>query len=211
MYKNAIFDVDGTIINSYKDVTGGICYALEKLGYSRPEESVLKKFIGPTVYESMTQILKLPHEVASEIITIYRGWYETIDHSGTVMYPGFPDLLDRLKKEGVRLSLASTKPTRFIPKIFDKFGITHYFEKIIGATDEKSASDKTVLIEKARLDESAVMIGDRKFDIAAATKLNIDSIGVTYGFMEEDEFIKFPPTYIARNTDEIFEIIINKG
>lgn len=207
MYKNAIFDVDGTIINSYKDVSCGICFALKTLGFEVPDDRILKRFIGPTVYESMTTILSLNDAQAKEVIRVYRKKYEEMNHEGTVLYEGFPELLINLKNAGVKMTLASTKPERFIREIFKKLKIDMFFEKFVGADEGKTASDKTELIEKARIDKSAVMIGDRKYDITAAKKAGVDSIGVTYGFMEENEFELFKPTFIAHNTEEIFNII----
>lgn len=208
MFKNAIFDVDGTLINSFDGVTKSVRYAIEKMGESSISDEIAASFIGPSLFDSFTNTLHYPEQTAKIAIEHFRARYNEIGVYECSLYEGMRELLIKLKAENVLLSVASSKPSVFIKKLFDKFEITSYFDSVQGVSKEERTSDKKEMVKNAILDKNAVMIGDRKYDFIAAKQNNIFSIGVTFGFAPKGEFEEFKPDFIAKDTDEIFDIVL---
>ena len=208
MYKNAIFDVDGTIIDSSEGVFGTLRYAIERLGKPPLPEEKIKLFMGPSLYDGFTKIAGYDGDEALRGIELYREKYAEDGLYRCKMFDGYPQLFERLKRAGVTLSAASTKPQIFLTPLFDHLGIAKYFDRIVGPAEESHGSDKTEFISAARTHEKAVMIGDRKYDILSARKAGVDVIGVTYGFSADGEFAEYKPDYLAKDTNEIYDIIV---
>lgn len=207
MYKNAIFDVDGTVLDTTEGVFGTIRYAVEKFGKPPLPEDKIKLFLGPSLYDGFTKIAGYTDEEARACVKIYR---ESYVHDGLYrckLFEGYPEVFERLKKAGVSLCVASSKPQNFLNLLFDKLGISKYFDRIVGPDEKDMGSDKAKLIARAMTDKNAVMIGDRKYDIEAARKVGVDVIGITYGLTPEGEYDEYKPDYVAKDTDEIYNII----
>ena len=211
MYKNAIFDVDGTIVDSFDGIGKCALYALEKLGRPPLPESELRKFVGPALYDSFSVVAGIEGDELKEAVKLYRDRYETHGVYECTVFGGYPELFERLIEKGVTICAASTKAYKFLVPTLEHNGLAKYFTKIVGPPAEASTSDKTEYIKAARLDENAVMIGDRKYDILSAHNAGVDVIGVTYGFAEDGEFERYKPDYIAKDTNEIYEIIMNNS
>ena len=208
MYNNAIFDVDGTIIDSSEGVFGTLRLAVEKMGKPPISEDKIKLFMGPSLFDGFTRIAGYTEQEAWRGIEIYRECYASGGLYKCKMFDGYPELFEKLTKKGVKLCAASTKPQVFLTPLFEHLGIAKYFEKVLGPIKEATGSSKKDLILAAKLSENAVMIGDRKYDIISAREAGVDVIGVTYGFADAGEFDEYKPDYTAKNTEEIYKIII---
>ncbi|MDE7214252.1 MAG: HAD hydrolase-like protein, partial [Clostridia bacterium] len=109
---------------------------------------------------------------------------------------GIIPALAALKAKGRTICLATSKPEIFAVKILEHFDLTRYFNHIAGATLDEARSQKAQVlayaIQKSGLKDKsqAVMIGDRKHDILGAKANGISSVGVLYGFGDEDELKK---------------------
>ncbi len=207
MYDNAIFDVDGTIIDSSQGVFGTLRETIEKMGKPPLPEDKIRLFMGPSLFDGFTKIAGYSERDALRGIEIYREHYGEKGLYECRMFDGYPELFEKLKNAGVRLCAASSKPKEFLPPLFERLGIEKYFERIVGPAQEKRVSDKTELILAAKVSDGAVMIGDRKYDVLSARSAGVDVIGVTYGFAADGEFDEYKPDYLAKNTDEIYKII----
>ncbi|MDR1567145.1 MAG: HAD hydrolase-like protein [Streptococcaceae bacterium] len=199
------FDLDGTLTNSEAGILNALKYALEKLDLKIPEDATLRKMIGPPLAESFTKILALPEEKIPEAIAFYREYFATSGLFENELYEGIVDLLEALQIKKHYLAVATGKPEPFALQILAHFDLSSYFDDVVGATLDGKLSKKTDILEIALKNsgvhkDSAIMIGDRKYDILAAHACGIKSIGVTWGFgsIEElksanaDEIIHFP-------------------
>ena len=106
------------------------------------------------------------------------GWLEN------EVYPGIPELLDRLCQAGKTMMVATSKPEVFARKILDHFQLAAYFSFVGGATLDGVRSTKEEVInyvlktnEVVSLSE-VIMVGDRKFDILGAKHAGVSSVGV---------------------------------
>ena len=199
-FDNVIFDFDGTLADTSRGVLG-------TLGVPVPDESVLRGFIGPSLYTSFTGITGLDDERANEAIELYRSVYNPRGVYECELYDGMKELLSELKQNGVSLSVASSKPQNALDKVVDHLGIRECFDRVIGADPGVKHDDKADLVVAARTRENAVMIGDSRFDIEAAKKVGIKSIAAGYGFTAKEKLLALDSDYYADSVSDIAKIL----
>ena len=122
-------------------------------------------------------------------------------------------MLIALKAEGKRLFIATLKPTEFSVRILEHFGFAKYFDLIAGAVmDNHTKETKADIIRKISAEcgadlSGAIMIGDRHHDMEGACECGIDSVGVLWGYGDEEELLRTGATYIAKKPNDILKII----
>ena len=130
------------------------------------------------------------------------------------LYNGIAEMLESLKRAGLNLMIATSKPEEFAKRIATHFDIEKYFSVIAGATFDGTRDNKADVIEYALSiagitdKSSAIMIGDRHHDINGANAVGIDSIGVLYGYGDRHELASAGATYIAEAVCDIERIIL---
>lgn len=212
-YKNILFDLDGTIIDSGKGITNSVKYALKKLGEDIPPMEVLYKFIGPSLKYSFTTFCGFDQEKALKAVELYRETYRLKGVYENDLYKGIKELIIALFNKGKTICLATAKPQIFAHKILQQFELDQYFSHIVGATLDGSHSEKSEIIELAIIKSQcncneSVMIGDREYDILGAKANNIDSIGVLYGYGSKEELAVSGATFIVKKPVEILDLVL---
>ena len=214
-FNSAIFDLDGTIMDSAQGIVRSVEYALEKMGVTEYDDERNYRFIGPPLVDSFMEYYSMSEEEALQAVAYYRERYSVTGIYEARMYDGVRELLTELKNLGVKLYIGSSKPEKYVRMILEKQGILDLFDYVAGATFDESRNNKeqvlTYLFEQVEIDKkSAVMIGDRYHDIDGAHYVKIPCIAVLYGFGNEAEFKKHGAEYIAADTDEILKIITSE-
>ena len=214
-FNSAIFDLDGTIMDSAQGIVRSVEYALDKMGVTEYDRQTNLRFIGPPLVDSFMEYYSMSEEDALRAVAFYRERYSVTGIYEARMYDGVRELLTELKNLGVKLYIGSSKPEKYVRMILEKQGILDLFDYVAGATFDESRNNKeqvlTYLFEQVEIDKkSAVMIGDRYHDIDGAHYVKIPCIAVLYGFGNEAEFKKHGAEYIAADTDEILKIITSE-
>lgn len=194
--KNILFDLDGTLTDPQDGILNCIEYALNKLGAPVPERNSLKKYIGPSLWESFMELLSTDsRERADEGVTAYRERFSTVGKFENTPYEGVHSMLGSLQSSGYSLYICTSKPAVFAKQIAEHFEFAEYFTEIHGSRLDGSLVDKTELIAhiistENLKKEKTIMIGDRKYDIEGAVNNGVTAYGVSYGFGSPDEFLK---------------------
>jgi len=187
-----VFDLDGTLSQSEEGILGCASHAIDVLGYERPCESEMRRFIGPPLYWSFTELCGMDSDTAYRAIQIYRVYYLTGGWQKTRIYEGVQQLMRAIKLSGGHIAAATTKPEAPTLKILDYFGLLKYFDIISATTPESIDTSKKGLILNALRDcpdkSRAIMIGDTHYDCEGARDAGVDFAGVTYGYGTRDEF-----------------------
>ena len=208
-----IFDLDGTLTDPKEGITGSAVYALRKLGYPTPEPSEIEWFIGPPLLWSFRELTGCTEAEGRRLVEKYRERYEVFGVHENTMYPGVPELLDAMKDNGRLLAVASSKPAVFVRQILDEYRLTEYFTVIEGSDLEGKHVEKEDVLRTALLrlgdHRSAVMVGDRKFDILAARRFGLKTVGAAYGYAQGRELEEAGADKIASSPAEIQKIILD--
>jgi len=208
MYNNIIFDADGTLLDTLPGIYAGFNLVMERLGRPPLSLDAVKPFMGPALVETFKTRLGFSQDETQKALDIYRDFYGDGGYAMCDFYPGITELLDKLKAAGKILCVATNKPQIFIDRILKEKGYFDYFTVVAGPDLSEKTSDKANLVRRAICGKSAVMVGDRYIDIVAAASCGIDSIGVLWGAAPEGEFIKYPPTHIAKDCGEVYKICV---
>ena len=153
--KILIFDFDGTIAESGRGIMHCAGLAMERLGKPVPGEDVLRRFVGPPLFTSFRDECGLSDEEATLAVQYYRERYESGGLFEADIYPGITPMLRALKASGAYMAVASGKPAKFLVRIIEHFGLTPYFEKVVGPDPSSHSSDKAAQI-LAALPEGAL-------------------------------------------------------
>lgn len=217
MYQYILFDLDGTLTDPKIGITTCVQYALHKMGIEEPDPDRLEPFIGPPLIDSFREFYGMNEEEAVRAVEYYRERFSTVGLFENEVYSGIPELLARLKKDGRKLAIASSKPTVYVKKILEYFSIYEYFDIIVGSELDGTRCRKEEVVEEALEQLSAddkfrkrdaVMIGDRKFDIEGAKAHQIPSIGVNYGYAIDNELVEAGADCVVGNVKELSEVLL---
>lgn len=227
LYRDILFDLDGTLTDPWEGITRCVQHALAHFGIDEPQDN-LTTFIGPPLRDSFRLRYDMSIEEAETAVAVYRERFSTVGLYENRLFPEVPAMLERLKARGARLALATSKPEEFARIILDHFEITAYFDFIVGASMDAERMTKDAVIaealrqmghdgnalaargagtseepQEAARAQSIVMVGDREHDVEGARAFGIPCIGVTWGYAPEGEFDRVRPAAVANSFAEL--------
>lgn len=209
-YKVILFDLDGTLTDPQLGICQSINYALEHFGVQPKPLDQLTKYIGPPLLDSFAEMLG--EEKAAAAVEKYRERFSVTGLYENEIYPNVAETLNLLHSKGYILCTASSKPQIFVEKILKYFDIYKYFTVVGGASlDGKICEKEDVIKQVLEMVKAApadvVMVGDTKFDLIGADKMNLDAIGVTYGFGSREELEKYPHIALIDDITHIVNLL----
>ena len=164
--------------------------------------------------DSFQEFYRLSEAQAQEAILKYRERFATVGWLENEVYPGMPELLDRLCQAGKTMMVATSKPEVFARKILDHFQLAAYFSFVGGATLDGVRSTKEEVIdyvlktnEVVSLSE-VIMVGDRKFDILGAKHAGVSSVGCVYGYGSREELETAGADYVVDSIGELQNLLL---
>jgi len=216
-YDLCLFDIDGTLTDPKPGIVGAYQYALSQFGISE-EPDRLTMFIGPPLREVFREFYELAECDVERAVARFREYYAKKGMHENSVYPGIPDTLQALIDNGRTLAAATNKTKAVAEATLGHFGLAGYFAYVSGDEADGSLSKcgkrDIIRIALDALDPgrkmAAVMIGDRKHDIAGAAGNGIDSIAVTWGYGAQDEFAGAGATWIANSQGELRRLVMRK-
>lgn len=214
MFDVVLFDLDGTLTDPGEGITNSVAYALRKYGIEVSDRSELYKFIGPPLKDSFMKYYGFDEDKSEEAIAYYREYFRETGIFENRVYEDVEDMLRGLHADGKSIILATSKPEEFAIRILEHFGLRKYFDVVAGASMDSSRSKKGDVIAYAiSLCESfdkytAVMVGDREHDIIGAKENGLKSIGVLYGYGDENELKTAGADYIVSSPIEVLSLIL---
>lgn len=208
-FKSVIFDFDGTICKTGEGIIKSAKYALEAFGYDVPEDdSELEFFIGPPLLVTFQERFGADPQTALELVKKYRERYTNQGVYESELYEDIRGLLEALKNDDIKIGIASSKPQKYIETLLEKFGVIKYFDAICGVSFTADCETKASIITRCLAElntppDSAIMVGDKNYDIAGAKANNLLSVGVLWGYGNKFEFIEAGADFIAEKPQDI--------
>lgn len=210
--KCAIFDLDGTLLNTIKTINYYLNLALSTYGLGSVSEEDTMRFVGDGAIKLIERALDRVGADSSLFDSVYKTYNEAYNSSPyylTEVYEGIPELLSALKGKGIRLAVLSNKPDFAVKATIGKF-LPDTFDIVRGGVDGvplKPSPDALfgILREFGFTPDETAYIGDSEPDVLTAQNAGIkNAIFVTYGFRTADQLI-----YAGAKTvvDKAFDII----
>ena len=210
MAKTILFDLDGTLTDSGEGILNCAELGLRHFGLPVPSREEMRVFVGPPLHETFLKF-GVPEEKVEEAVTVFRSRYTTVGKFENTPYPGVHDLLKALKEAGHTLLIATSKPENMAIEILEKFELSQYFDRICGATLDRSRISKedviAYLLALSGTAENMVMVGDTAFDVVGAAAHGISTIGVSWGYGSVEEMQQAGAIAIANTMGELLSLL----
>lgn len=206
-----IFDLDGTLLNTYKDLGNAVNHVLAKYDFPTHDLEAYKTFVGNGIDDLLQQCLPIDFTKKVDFQTIrneFVEFYEANKFNLTEPYEGIIDLLHELNDRNIQLAVASNKYHEATVELVDKYFSEIKFKVVFGHRKNKPKKpNPTIVLDileqtKMRADKT-MFIGDSSVDMQTAINANVKSIGVTWGFRSEEELRKNGANYIITHPSEI--------
>ena len=218
MKKLAIFDLDGTLLNTIGDLADAVDYVMRSRNLPEHTNAEYRQMVGGgikrLVERALTAELAANEQYVEECVTQFRRYYvDNIDRH-TVPYEGMPELLHKLQSMGVKLAVASNKfqhgTDRLVAKFFGDVEFVAIEGNREGARLKPDPQIVTNILAKANVEPSrAIMVGDSGIDIRTAAAAGIDSVGVAWGFRFADELYEAGAESVVTCSAELRDILLS--
>jgi phosphoglycolate phosphatase len=210
---NFIFDFDGTLVDSLKDVLDSLTLAFKKCGLTVSSLDT-GKIMQLQLREAIRSLAPdLTSKQTDRVIGRFKKIYDTIDYPNSRLMPTVTDLLTKLKDQSVGMYIVSNKRTVPTLRILDKFALRHFFSGIFnpdmygdGKRMTKSELLACALEEHSLSKNSTAYIGDSEIDITAAKENGLLSIIVKNGYGNVTTF-KDQPDYTVHQIIGILNVL----
>ncbi len=215
-YTTAIFDLDGTILDTLDDLSDAMNHVLQVNGYPLRTKEEIRERVGNGI---MKLILRsLPEQVSEqrqqELLAEFKEYYGAHCADRTRPYGGIPELLQTLKQRGIRLAVVSNKADFAVQELCKEY-FPGIFDVTVGEREgvrRKPAPDSVQEVLKA-LEENvsgAVYIGDSEVDVQTAANAKMAGLAVTWGFRSADDLKAAGAERLIHQPEDLLEAILSE-
>ena len=187
-----IFDLDGTLIDSSRDIAISTNAMLRHLGRPEVDAKTVNSYVGNGVGTLVRRALgeSAPEPEYEAALAFFTHYYRAHSLEHTRLYPGIREALDELKGPEAKLAVLTNKPVKISRDILHGLGAADYFFRIYGGDSLEGKKPNPIGIAKlmdeagARPEETT-MIGDSDVDMITARNAGVQACGVEWGFRPE--------------------------
>lgn len=214
MYKLAVFDMDGTILDTLEDLKDSTNFALEKCGYPTRSYDEVRRFVGNGIRKLIERAVPegLTVEQVDRVHEVFTEHYKVHCADKTKAYDGIKPLLEKLRASGVKTAVVSNKADYGVQELCKEY-FDGLFDYAVGEREgirRKPAPDAVnEALRVLGIDKSeAVYIGDSDVDFETAKNAELPCISVLWGFRDEEFLREKGATLFVRDPAEIYDIIM---
>ena len=202
MYKNLIFDFDGTIADSKECSIVATQKSFKERGLEEPTVNLIEYYMGIPIEKSFSLMssVDLDDHQLEALIKTFRQNYKEVESSYLKLYKHMTEQLQSLSKDK-QLFVVSSKKTDVLIRNLEILDIDHLFTEVIGSDKvnhyKPSPDGINYILNKYQLEnEETIYIGDAIFDMQMANSAKVASCAVTWGTHSIEELKSENPTYI---------------
>ena len=215
MNRLAIFDCDGTLVDSGATIYAALAESLRQNGLEVPPPEVARRIIGLSLTEAMAALL--PEASAEQHVQLaedYKHAFWNLRAAGRVeepLFDGVLELLDALERDGWLLAVATGKSDRGLKHCLEQHGIHARFMSLQTA-DRHPSKPHPSMVQQAIADagatrETTFVVGDTSFDMAMAAAAGAAPIGAAWGYHEADELVEAGAVAVAEQPMDVLDLV----
>lgn len=216
MNKLALFDCDGTLVDSQANICMSMDRAFEKHALTPPDHHLTRRIVGLSLQEAVRQLLPDGDDALVEALTqTYKDGFFELRQEGGVhepLYEGIAQMLDELDSAGWVLGVATGKSDRGLNHVLELHGLTDRFVTLQTADRHPSkphpAMIDLAMSEAGATNETTVMIGDTSFDMEMGVNAGVRPLGVDWGYHNADELVAAGAELVAVTMNELQEALL---
>ncbi len=207
----AIFDCDGTLVDSQADITLAMEAAFAAHALPAPPRAQIRRIVGLSLAEAIRRLSPdCDAETGASLVQAYKDAFRARRATGVLeepLYDGIATLIADLDAAGWLLGVATGKSDRGLAHCLDRHGLTGHFLSLQTADRHPSKPDPSMIeacLAAAGADRAAtVMIGDTAYDMAMAINAGVRAIGVDWGYHPRDELFAAGAQAVAGSVGEL--------
>ena len=217
MIKLAIFDLDGTLLNTINDLADSCNYILQKNNFPTHPVDSYKYFVGNGMSKVIERALPVDISINPDIVENLRKefieYYKIHSMCKTAPYTGVIDMLKTLYSMNIKLAVASNKFIEGTQMLVSQYFSEINFSSVLGQRTEVPIKPNPQIVydimnETEIKDKNEILyIGDTGIDMQTSKNAGVKGIGVLWGFRSKKELIENGAEYIIDKPEEIFELI----
>ena len=212
-----IFDLDGTLIDSSRDLANAVNATRAHLGLAPIENETVYSYVGNGAPVLIRKALgpEYADEEVQSALEYFLAYYREHMLDNTVLYPGVREVLDQFRRAGLTMAVLTNKPVRFSQGIVDGLGLGAHFRRVYGGNSFEQKKPhpvgiETLMKEAGAAREQTVMVGDSSVDVQTARNARVTACGVTWGF-QPDTFAEWPPDFLVNTAGELADRVLGRG
>ena len=212
----AIFDLDGTLLDTVADLANATNQALAQCGYPTHPTDAYYQFVGNGINKLFYRAL--PEEARTEenvlrIRSLFVPYYNEHNADDSRPYPGVSELLRELQAQGIQVAVASNKYQQATVKLVRHFFPDIRFAAVYGQREGVAIKPDPTIVADILNDtgisrSDTIYIGDSGVDMQTARNAEVESIGVSWGFRSVEELIDNGAEHIVHRAEEIAALIL---
>lgn len=216
MYKNVIFDLDGTLLNTLEDLADAANWVCTRHGWSTHTVEEFKYFVGNGAPKLLERVappdVELTDELRCQTLEEFTQRYNAHRSDKTTAYPGVLEAVRRLKEAGVTLAVLSNKPHEAAQPVVERY-YPGLFHKVQGALPDMPVKPDPTLLrrlmgELGATPSDTLFVGDSNVDIRTAKNGGLTGCGVLWGFRTRQELEAEGADYIVDSAQALVELIL---
>jgi phosphoglycolate phosphatase len=185
--KLVIFDLDGTLVDSEKDLALSVNAMRDRLGMAALTHELIASYVGQGVTVLVRRALgaEATDEAVEKGMAIFLNYYRLHMLDNTTMYPGVREMLEELREK--KLAVLTNKPVNFSREMLRRLGLAGLFSFVYGGNSFAQKKPDPVGVRRLMSDtgvraQETLMVGDSDTDVLTGRNAGVWTCGVTYGF-----------------------------
>ncbi len=203
-----LFDLDGTLIDSKKDLALSIQYLQRYYHVSESTESEVASYIGDGVVKLIERALRsTDSELIDEAVPVFKKYYREHSLDFTTLYPHTEEVLHHFRKK--KLAVVTNKPLKISRYLLEEFGIASYFSVILGGDSMEQKKPHPAPLKEALRQmavpssQGAVMVGDSVTDVLAGRNAGARTCGIVSNIGDAEKLRDSKPDFLILNLNEM--------
>jgi phosphoglycolate phosphatase len=211
----AIFDCDGTLVDSQANICLAIEHCFAAADLPAPSRDCSRRVVGLSLVEAMRALLPdAEDQFHRDLADGYRRAFQQLRCGGRIeepLYDGVADLIDALEADGWLLGVATGKSDRGLALCLEHHGLAGRFVTL-QTSDRHPSKPHPSMIEAALVEagaepEASMMIGDTSYDMMMAKAAGVMAVGVTWGYHAHEELLAAGADYIAGRPSDLTRLV----